>query len=366
MQALISLPSWERIERNGDVEIGLLRAVCGLPLLVRVIQNSVRREGVTSVLLIHPPEVSGRWLKENIENRLVHRIPIWTHADENPMEATHFIAQQERHSIWLPWNVVAGIAVDSAKTAAMAEQELVRNSGKKSDGIYSRFNRRLCWPSVRWLSHWRISPNAVSFIGLLFCILSALFFSRGHWESYVVGSLLFFLAGLCDEMDGMLARITFKESPFGCWLESFTDYAGYLLVFSGMTAGLYREKGGVWLLLGVLFVFGCVISMIVAVKQRKIATSPDRPQEFLANYYHHLEADSKNWISRRARQVQFLMKKSAIMHHIILFSVLGLLPAFVALGAFCGNLIWILSLYFGNRFFRAKTPVMFKQVQQTN
>jgi phosphatidylglycerophosphate synthase len=33
--------------------------------------------------------------------------------------------------------------------------------------------------------------------------------------------LLFYIAGLFDEMDGMLARIKFAESPRGTWLEGF-------------------------------------------------------------------------------------------------------------------------------------------------
>jgi len=360
MKGLIFLPHKE-VESAGGFEKALFRPICGVPLLVRIIENSIRKSGVSAVTVIHSSEIPDSWLAGHIKKWLITPIAVETLSIKEPYDSNWAAEVWPDPHITIPWNIVADIFICSKETAAMAERELVKQSGKASDGIFSRFNRRLCWPTVRFLSHARVRPNLVSFAGLLICVLSAISFSAGFWSAYLGGALLFFIAGLCDEMDGMLARLTFQESAFGCWLESFADYAGYLLIFSGMTVGLYRERGVIWLILGGLFVFGCMMSMIVAVRQRKLATSPDRPQDFLKNYYRHLEADSSNWISRRATQVQFLMKKSAIMHEIIFFSAVGLLPLFIALGALSGNLIWILALYFGSKFFRQKAPVHQKQ-----
>ena len=40
----------------------------------------------------------------------------------------------------------------------------------------------------------------------------------------MLGAVLFYVAGLFDEMDGMLARLKFAESPRGTWLEGFADH----------------------------------------------------------------------------------------------------------------------------------------------
>src|SRR4030095_2444301 len=112
------------------------------------------------------------------------------------------------------------------------------NSGKISDGIHTSFNRRLCRPFVRLLSHTPITPNAVTFGGVLLSILSGIAFARGAYRWSVLGAVLFYIAGLFDEMDGMLARVKFAESPIGTYLEGTADGLSYLLLFGGITIGL--------------------------------------------------------------------------------------------------------------------------------
>ena len=105
-------------------------------------------------------------------------------------------------------------------------------------------------------------------------------YARGSYPAYVAGAILFFISGLIDEMDGMLARLKFQESAFGTWFEGFVDNATYLLLFAGMTAGLYRQHGKVELMWGIALIVGCVLSVIVVALQRKTVTDPNRPNEY--------------------------------------------------------------------------------------
>lgn len=132
-----------------------------------------------------------------------------------------------------------GISVRPPATVREAEVELVRRSGKVTDGIYSRFNRKLCNQAVRCLSHTPMTANAISIVGLAVAAFAGLCFAVGSWPCDVAGAVLFFAAGLFDEMDGMLARLKLQASAFGCWLETAVDYTTYLLVFAGMTIGGY-------------------------------------------------------------------------------------------------------------------------------
>jgi phosphatidylglycerophosphate synthase len=249
-----------------------------------------------------------------------------------------------------------GWPVYSLHTAQQAEHGLVRRSGKEWDGIHSRFNRRLCWPLVRWLSKTSITPNMVTFSGLPIAMLCGYWFSQGHWGAYVVGALLYFATVLVDEIDGMLARVTFRESAFGCWLESFVDYATYVPLFAGMTLGLTRQFGSRWMALGLLLLFGTAMTCWVAVRHRKVATSPDRPDQYLPRYYRLLENDSVSIISKFVRHVHLFLKKGVLCHYIVIFSVLGGLPVFFCMAAFGSNVAWLLGLYTG-RLFRAPAAV---------
>jgi hypothetical protein len=92
--------------------------------------------------------------------------------------------------------------------------------------------------------------------------------------------------------------------------------------------------------------------------QRKRATTPDRPNEYLGTFYRLLEQDSKNWISRVVREVQAFQRRGILIHYIVLFTILGLLPLVFALATLGAHLTWILTLYFNRRFFmRSRTDV---------
>jgi phosphatidylglycerophosphate synthase len=251
-----------------------------------------------------------------------------------------------------PTRCAEGIAVISPETVLEAERFLVARSGKVLDGIHTGFNRYLCRPVVRWLSHTRITPNQVSFGGLFVAILSAWAFAQGAYWWYVLGALLFFLAGLFDEMDGMLARTKFADSPFGTWLEGFIDGTSYLLLFGGAAVGLYKQHGRSELLVGAALLIGTVLTIVVTSLMRRRGAPADRPNEYLGNFYQLLEKDSSNWISGVSRQIQAFMKRGVMIHYVVIFTVLHGLRVFFYISAFSSHATWILALYFNRRFFR--------------
>lgn len=249
-----------------------------------------------------------------------------------------------------------GIRLDSPADIRNVERELVGTAGKITDGIYSRFNRRLCAPFVRWLCHTPVSPNAVSLGGLAVAVLAGLCFANGSWALNVAGAALFFVAGLFDEMDGMLARLKFRESAFGCWLETAVDYTTYLLLFAGIAAGGYRRGNEAYLPLGVALLCGSVLSFLLISRQRRLATTANKPGEFGRCYLVALERDSANPVSRVVRKIQFLTKKSVLIHYVLLFALFDLLSLFMALAVFGANAAWIVSLYLNRRLFFAGCP----------
>jgi phosphatidylglycerophosphate synthase len=401
VQAVLAIPSLETLRNYGDATDVLMQEVAGVPLLVRVMATA-KRAAVDSVLVIWPEDMNSAILEMCAESPLFKGVQIdnlvWRNAFD-PRNATHWAeiaARLEDQFLWLPWNcvthkraltglspasirpstwdfpvllekgaelyeadfhissgprVINGVPVTSRGTVRMAERYLVANSGKPLDGIYSSFNRRLCRPFVRLLTHTRVTPNALTFGGLLVAILGGLLFARGSYVNYVAGALLFFASGLFDEMDGMLARIKFRESAFGTWLEGFVDNATYLVVFAGITLGLHRQYGNWALKCGIALIIGCVLSVIVVGVQRKLSTAPDRPHEYAGKMNQLLEADSSNSLSKIVRQIHIFVKKAVMVHYLLIFTLMGGLPLFLWLASLGSNLTWILGLYFTRRFF---------------
>ncbi len=232
-----------------------------------------------------------------------------------------------------------------------AQRYLVRQSGKETDGLYSRLNRRMCWSALALICETRITPNAVTLLGLLLSVLSGYFFAQGHWSAYVLGALAYFACVLCDEMDGMLARLTFSDSALGCWLETVADYASYVFLFVGLTIGLYRQSGRTWLWTGLLTIAGSIMVMLVLSYQRKIITDPNNPQEFRKKLQRTLERDSSNPIAWLGRNLEFMIRKPAYCYWVLLFCTLGLTKLFVFLTAFGANVAWMMALSY-NRLFQ--------------
>ena len=290
MRAVLAIPALQTLRDYGGAAEVLMQRVAGVPLLVRVVATAARA-GVDSVLVIWPEDINPAILESSAELSLLKDVKVdnlvWTSAFD-PRSAAHWAAiaaRLEDGFLWLPWNWAThkralaglspspvrpvtwelpvllekratlrdasfrvsshrhtdGVSITSPATASVAERFLVAHSGKPTDGIYSNFNRRLCWPVVRLLSHTRVTPNALTLAGLLVAILGAFMFARGSYANYVAGALLFFLSGLFDEMDGMMARIKFRESAFGTWFEGFVDNVTYLAVFVGIIVGLHRQ-----------------------------------------------------------------------------------------------------------------------------
>jgi len=398
MQAVVVIPESSVLQRYADAETVLTREIAGVPLLVRVIATA-RRAGADALLVIWPQDVDRSFWDRCVASLLLDGLPI-RHVVQrfDPREPGSWAEigpDLEQEFLWLPWNFVThkraltelapqaahpatwdapallqrqaqssaagirlvpdaveGVRITPQTGTAEAERFLVARSGKPSDGIYSRFNRWLCRPAVRLLTHTPVTPNMVTLGGLAVAIIAAYMYARGFYAAYVGGALLFFLSGLFDEADGMLARIKFRESVFGTWFEGFVDEATYLLLFGGITAGLYRERGPRELTYGYLLIIGCVLSIAVTRLQRKLATAPGRPHEYAGRLNRLLESDSSNLVSRVVRQIHIFIKKGVVVHYLLIFTVLGGLPWLLRLAALGANLTWTLALYFNRRFFR--------------
>ncbi len=86
-------------------------------------------------------------------------------------------------------------------------------------------------PGARFLRALKLTPNAVTLIGFGFTVVAAYLVGSG-W--LLVGGIVFLLGSGLDLMDGALARLTGKVSPFGALLDSVFDRLGEAALFVGL------------------------------------------------------------------------------------------------------------------------------------
>jgi len=102
-----------------------------------------------------------------------------------------------------------------------------------------------------------ITPNQISAIGILLAFLSA--YSYWTWQNnrllLIIAPTLFLLSGLCDALDGVVARLHGKTTVFGGFLDSLLDrYADAFILIAITISGLCEVSWGSIALVGSLLV----------------------------------------------------------------------------------------------------------------
>jgi phosphatidylglycerophosphate synthase len=227
-----------------------------------------------------------------------------------------------------------------------AERKLDGWLVKPTDGIFARFNRRISIPISRQLIRFPITPNMVSLFTLGVSFLSGLYFAMGGYRNMLAGALLGLFASILDGCDGEVARLTFQESEFGCWLETVCDYLYYLFMFAGMTIGLLRGSGSrVYLYLGCVLAFGALMSFVTTALQRRRLTAAGRPEQLLGNWQEEAERRSANPLIYMARHTEFIVRRCFLPYAILFFAVFRIIPVAFVFAVAGANLVWPIALY---------------------
>jgi archaetidylinositol phosphate synthase len=84
-----------------------------------------------------------------------------------------------------------------------------------------------------------LGPTAVSCLGLFFALLSAIayYFGLESMPTWIAAVIFLSLSGLCDAVDGVMARLYRQATRFGGFIDSVLDRAGEILIFSGIMLG---------------------------------------------------------------------------------------------------------------------------------
>lgn len=110
---------------------------------------------------------------------------------------------------------------------------------------YSTGVRRLAARSIVGLARTRITPDALTVLGLSICGAAAVavyFEDRNEIMWFWTGAALFWAGSLLDVLDGALARQSGKGTPFGAFLDSTTDRLGEAVMLGAI--GLVFARHG--------------------------------------------------------------------------------------------------------------------------
>lgn len=221
--------------------------------------------------------------------------------------------------------------MDTQRAFREAEARMLKSIVKVSeDGWVSLYiNRPISVKLTRYLVKIPVTPNMISFISFLMCLLSAYLFSQGNYISGVIAGLITQLSSILDGCDGEIARLRLSSSPSGAFFDTLLDRYADILIVLGISAGYWRNQ------LGIIALVGCSVAI----------------SGFLMASYSRKEYQLRfRTSSLPMSSVERLTKRDLRLFLILVFSLLNVpFWGVVALGVFYNLFIFIKLFLFALR-----------------
>ncbi len=110
---------------------------------------------------------------------------------------------------------------------------------------------------IKILVFLHINPNHLTFLGFVMSIVTAYTFARGRFGT---AGVILIIAGLLDMVDGMVARNTQSETPFGAFFDSVMDRYSDLIMYLGLIIWYGNEDRMTYVVLVGVVMMGSVLT----------------------------------------------------------------------------------------------------------
>jgi phosphatidylglycerophosphate synthase len=114
--------------------------------------------------------------------------------------------------------------VTTPEARRAAEAALFRSLKKRTDGPISRLiNRAVSTSITKLLVNTNVTPNQMTYVSTLVGAAGVLCVFQATWVYVAIGAFLVQMQSILDGCDGEIARLKFKSSKFGEWLDNVLD-----------------------------------------------------------------------------------------------------------------------------------------------
>ena len=128
------------------------------------------------------------------------------------------------------------------------------------------------------------SPNQLTLAGLALSFLTGCIFATG---AFFLGGLFLLISSFADMLDGPLARVSNRATPFGAFLDSTLDRYSDFFIFGGLALCFARQDQGTWLLVSLGILAGAFVTSYAKARAESLIPSCpvglfERPERILA------------------------------------------------------------------------------------
>lgn len=238
----------------------------------------------------------------------------------------------EWEAIDFPGLICSAVRNTSDKKAV--KNALIRSLTKPTDGWVSKnLNRPVSTRISRVLAYTSVTPNQFTIITGLVGLATGVFAAMGGYWNFLIAGALFHLTSVLDGVDGELARLKFKSSPFGQWLDTLVDNLSYVAGLAGIIIGAFRigatDAVKISAALAVIFVVLALGSLYLYLLRFKSGGT-------LLNVKYSFQ-DGSSWFDRVMQVAAAFGKRDLFALLFFILAIVGQLPmalGYVAIMAF--------------------------------
>jgi phosphatidylglycerophosphate synthase len=163
---------------------------------------------------------------------------------------------------------------------------------------YYKLIERLIGPQI----HAFISPNFVSLVALVSSFAAGILYASGF---FFVGGVVLLLSGFLDTIDGTIARLTKRSTPFGALLDSVLDRYADFFIYAGLLI-YYRHQ---WMffviILAILgsFMVSYVKARAESLGETRVVGLMQRPERVLLIVAGSLLTEPASWYDPRYQEI---------------------------------------------------------------
>ena len=219
---------------------------------------------------------------------------------------------------------------------AVAEKFLTEAIRHATGGPVAKYiNKRISLPVSILLSKLWVSPNTITGINIIIGVFSGVFAADGHrYDVILLGAALFQAASIVDGCDGEVAKLTFRTSKFGQYIDSLSDNLSLGSFMTGLIAGYWRgTHNPVAFYVGAVMIFCTAITLFWMIRFLKRNTQSASLVTFDKEYLQHLSGQPR-WLLTFIRYGKYTLKKDVFSFAFLLFAAAGVLYWWLFIAAF--------------------------------
>ncbi len=249
----------------------------------------------------------------------------------------------------------------------VAEKFLAESIRLSTAGPIARYiNKRISLPISIILSRLWISPNGITAFNIVIGLFSGVFAADGHrYDVILLGAVLFQIASVVDGCDGEVAKLTFRCSKFGQYIDSVSDNLSLGSFFTGLIAGYWRHTHShVAFITGALLLATTAITFFWMIRYLKQNTNSASLVTFDKEYLQKLK-NQPRWLLGFIKYGKYTLKKDVFSFMFLVFAVFGVLYWWLFIAAFGTTLAAVILTYLGVQSLATKRETQNTAVEDT-